>query len=88
METMMRESTGMNETQGRALFVNDRPVPQESSRPSALDERGLGSLFMATILVIGMIYLVAFSVIRSSFVLENKTADTRPPTVASYDSRH
>ena len=88
METMMREHTGMNGTQRRALFVNDRLVLQECLRPFVLGEHGLVSLFVTTILVIGILCLAAFLVIRSDFVPNRETADSRPPTLASYDSRH
>lgn len=84
----MRENTGMNETRRRALFVNDRLVSQGSLWPSVLGEHGLVSLFVTTILVIGMLCLATFFVIRSDFVPNRETANSRPPTLASYDSRH
>ena len=82
----MKESVSANETRGRALFVNDRPVRQENSRSSALDERGLEPLIANIILAIGVICVVAFLVVRPAHVTNSKTADTRPPALASYDS--
>ena len=82
----MRACTGGNETHGRALFINDRPVQQEDSQSSALDERGLEPLIAKTILVIGVICVVAFFVIRPAHTPDSKTTDTRPSTIASYDS--
>lgn len=85
---MKRESAGANETRNRASFVNDRFVPQECLRPSVHGERSVTSLFVTTVLAVGILYLAAFSVIRSAFMSSRETADSRPPTLASYDSRH
>ena len=82
----MRENTGGNETHGRALFINDRPVQQEIPRSSARNERGLEPLIAETILVIGMICVVAFFAGRPAPAPDSKTTDTRPSAVASYDS--
>ena len=82
---MKSERFGTNEARGRVLFVNDRPVPQEIFRSSALDGHGLVSSFVTIILAIGMLYVGACVVFLSDFVPGNETADARPPTLASYD---
>ena len=83
----MRECTGANEIHGRALFINDRPVQQESSQSSSHDERGLEQLIAKIILAIGVICVVAFLVFRPAHAPDSKTADSRPSALASYDSR-
>ena len=85
---MKSESTGTHEAWRRVLFVNDRPVPQGRLRSSVLDGHGLVSPLVATILVIGMLYLAACFVFMSGFMSDSETANARPPTLASYDFSH